>query len=190
MKFEFWVNYPTKEEELSRSSAALNLRFSFMATCDDIDICHVAFMKTLLRTDPALLITMGESGGPEEMLLKIKGSGDVKVGSRVTRHRRLRLQAAMSGSSGRLGSLIYLLTDFTSRHLPARLTGRLAACAAYASQVNFKGRGRLGVLLGVHLHFMEAALTDSAKLIGNMHHCLPGLRQKSLLKGGCAFPDG
>lgn len=132
----------------------------------------------------------GVRGGPEEMLLKIKGSGDVKVGSRVIRHRRLRLQAAMSGSSGRLGSLIYLLTDFTSRHLPARLTGRLAACAAYASQVNFKGRGRLGVLLGVHLHFMEAALTDSAKLIGNMHHCLPGLRQKSLLKGGCAFPDG
>lgn len=34
--------------------------------------------------------------GPEEMLLKIKGSGDVKVGSRVIRHRRLRLQAVMS----------------------------------------------------------------------------------------------
>lgn len=122
---------------------------------------------------PRLIDYYGGGGvrGPEEMLLKIKGSGDVKVGSRVIRHRRLRLQAAMSGSSGRLGSLIYLLTDFTSRHLPDRLTGRLAACAAYASQVNFKGRGRLGVLLGVHLHFMEAALTDSAKLIGNMHHC-------------------
>lgn len=34
--------------------------------------------------------------GPEEMLLKIKGSGDVKVGSRVIRHRRLRLQGVMS----------------------------------------------------------------------------------------------
>lgn len=33
--------------------------------------------------------------GPEEMLLKIKGSGDVKVGSRVIRHRQLRLQAVM-----------------------------------------------------------------------------------------------
>lgn len=34
--------------------------------------------------------------GPEETLLKIKGSGDVKVGSRVIRHRRLRLPAVMS----------------------------------------------------------------------------------------------
>lgn len=70
MKFDFWVNYPTKEEELSRSSAALNLRFSFMATCDDIDICHVAFMKTLLRTDPALLITMGGFGGARGNAIK------------------------------------------------------------------------------------------------------------------------
>lgn len=62
-EFEFWANCPIKEEDLSRLSAALNLRFSFMATCDDIDTCHVAFIKTLFRTDSTLLITMGCAGG-------------------------------------------------------------------------------------------------------------------------------
>ena len=59
------------------------------------DICHVAFMNPLCLTDYTLLITM-EVWGPEEMLLKIKGSGDVKVVSRVIRHQRLQLQPVMS----------------------------------------------------------------------------------------------
>lgn len=49
------------------------------------------------QTPPYWLLMVGAGGkGAEEMLLKIKGSGDVKVGSRVIRHRRLRFQAAMS----------------------------------------------------------------------------------------------
>lgn len=64
-------------------------------SCDAIDICHVAFMNPLCLTDYTLLITM-EVWGPEEMLLKIKGSGDVKVVSRVMRHQRLQLQPVMS----------------------------------------------------------------------------------------------
>lgn len=57
-------------------------------------ICRVAFMN-LLFLDYTLLIIMGVFG-PEEMPLKIKGSGDVKVVSWVIRHRRLQLQAVMS----------------------------------------------------------------------------------------------
>lgn len=37
-----------------------------------------------------------EVWGPEEMLLKIKESGDVLVVSRVIRHQRLQLHAVMS----------------------------------------------------------------------------------------------
>lgn len=98
-----------------------DLHLSYPRIRDAIDICHVAFMNPLCLTDYALLIVM-EVWGPEEMLLKIKGSGDVKVVSRVIRHQRLRLQAVMSAPSSRLASLIYLLTDFMSRRFLPWLT--------------------------------------------------------------------
>lgn len=113
--------------------------------------------KTLLcRTKTPLIDHHGGLRGQEEMVLKIKGSGDVKVVSWVIRHRRLRLQAA---TSSRLGCLIYLLTDFMSRHFPRRL-----AAQAYASQVNVKGRGGgggSGWCWGVHLPFMDLAVTSA-----------------------------
>lgn len=72
-----------------------NLYLSYMLIRDAIVICHVALMNWLCLTDCTLLIIM-EVSGPEEMLLKINGSGDVKVGYRVIRHQGLRLQAEMS----------------------------------------------------------------------------------------------
>lgn len=86
---------------------------------------------------------LGGSEGQEETLLKIKGSGDVKVVSWVIRHRRFGLRAT---TSSRLGRLIYLLTDFMCRHFPRWLTAQ-----AYASQVNFKGRGKIGAAPGCPL---------------------------------------
>lgn len=119
----------------------LDLPLSYPRIRDAINICHVAFMNPLCLTDYTLLI---EVWGPEEMLLKIKGSGDVKVVSRVIRHQRLRLQAVMSAPSSRLASLIYLLTDFMSRRFPPWLTDWLTAYTAYALQVYFQGRWGLG----------------------------------------------
>jgi len=66
-----------------------------MLLCNAIDICRAEFMNPRCLTDCTLLIII-EVLGPEEMLLKIKGSGDVKVVSKVIRHRRLQLRTVMS----------------------------------------------------------------------------------------------
>lgn len=84
------------------------------------DICHVAVMNPLYLTNYTLLIIM------EEMLLKIKGSGDVEGGIPSHQTPAASVTGCNMGPSSRLASLIYLLTDFMSRRFLPRLTDWLA----------------------------------------------------------------